>query len=132
MRWDAGGPNDDVEDRRGETPSRGGFGLGGGGFPLPIGRLGIGGVLLVLVASYFLGVNPLTLLGGGGGGGSLPVPQAAPASGGPVQETAAERALVGQQSWVIKHAQDFWTGVFQQSGQPYQRAKLVLFRDAVN
>lgn len=126
MRWDAGGPNSDVEDRRGETPMRGGR---MGGFPLPVGRMGIGGIILVLIASAVFGINPLTLLGGGG---VVAPPQASsPASRGPVQETAAEREMVGQQSWVIRHAQDFWTQTFQQSGQPYQRAKLVLFRDAV-
>lgn len=126
MRWDAGGPNNDVEDRRGESAGRGGGGIGG--FPLPVGRMGIGGIVLVLIASAVLGVNPLTLLNGGGG--ALPAPASAPASG-PVQETAAEREMVGQQSWVIRHAQDFWTQKFQEAGQPYQRAKLVLFRNAV-
>ncbi len=125
MRWDAGGPNDDVEDRRGQRASGGGR----GGLPLVGGRLGIGGIVLVLIVSAVFGVNPLTLLGGAGGAGG-PAPSAVPA--GPVRETAAERELVGQQSWVIRHAQDFWTRTFEASRQPYQRAKLVLFRDAVD
>ena len=40
---------------------------GGGAVRLP--RLGLGGILILLVISYFLGINPLALLGGGLGGG---------------------------------------------------------------
>ena len=125
MRWDAGGPNDDVEDRRGQSAGR-----GGGGLPLGGGRLGLGGIVLVLIVSVVFGVNPLTLLGGAGGGGLAVPPAGAPSR--PVQESADERALVGQQRWVIGHAQDFWTRTFAEANRPYQRAKLVLFRDAVD
>jgi predicted metalloprotease len=67
MRLDDFDPNDiDVEDQRGG----GGFGGflpgGGGGMPLFGGRLGCGGIALVLVLALVFGVNPLSLLGGGG------------------------------------------------------------------
>ena len=42
MRWTPGASRENVEDRRGQRGGRGGFGL-------PIGRLGIGGFLLLLV-----------------------------------------------------------------------------------
>ena len=58
-----------VEDRRDEV-GRGGFGVGRG--------VGIGTVLLVLAASYFLGLDPSVMLGLFTGGGS-PAPQSAPA-----------------------------------------------------
>ena len=56
--------SDNVEDVRGSS---------GGGFG---GRtIGIGGVVIALVASYFLGVDPSVLLGMMGGGGESPTAQ---------------------------------------------------------
>ena len=62
---------------------------GGGSGPrlsLPGGRLGLGTVAIALVASYFLGVNPMTVLnllsgapGQSGGEVQRPEPSAAPA-----------------------------------------------------
>ncbi|MCU0626902.1 MAG: neutral zinc metallopeptidase [Gemmatimonadaceae bacterium] len=115
-----------MEDRRGDSVGRG----GGGGLSLGGGRLGIGGIVLVLIVSALFGVDPRTLLNGGGGTGAVVPATRAPA--GPVQESAAERELVGQQSWVIRHAQDFWTRTFTDANRPYARATLVLFRDAVD
>src|SRR5262245_29568918 len=61
MRWEDSRESENVEDRRGDG---GGFG-GGGGFPLPIGGgLGIGGLIVVGVIAYALGINPLALLQG--------------------------------------------------------------------
>jgi len=54
MKLDDGRRSDNVDDERGAG------GGSGGGYGL---HLGIGGTLLVLVAGYFLGVNPMTLLG---------------------------------------------------------------------
>ena len=54
MRMDDERESDNIEDRRG-----GGFG-GGGGLRLGGGRLGLGTIAIALVASYFLGINPLT------------------------------------------------------------------------
>jgi Predicted metalloprotease len=51
MRWEGQRESDNVEDRRGMGPAR----IGGGG-------LGLGGLVLVLVVSYFTGINPLTLI----------------------------------------------------------------------
>ena len=55
MRMDDHRNSDNVEDRRGS-------GFGGGGLRLGGGRLGLGSIVIALVASYFLGVNPLTVL----------------------------------------------------------------------
>ncbi len=83
-----------------------------------------------LIVSAVFGIDPRTQLGGGGGMVEPP-PASAPASNDPIDETAAERELAGEQRWVIRHAQDFWTQTFRQGGQRYQRARRVLFRDAV-
>ena len=51
MRWEGQRESDNVEDRRGMAPAR----IGGG-------KLGVGGIVLVLAVSYFTGINPLTLI----------------------------------------------------------------------
>ena len=67
MRLDDARQSENVEDRRG---------MGGRGFrPGGAGGLGIGGVILLLVVSYFLGVDPSQLLNDSGvsTGGAPPV-----------------------------------------------------------
>ena len=54
MRWQGNRESDNVEDRRDD-------GGGGGGIGLP--HIGIGGLVLVLLGSWFFHVNPLTVLG---------------------------------------------------------------------
>jgi uncharacterized protein len=133
MKWRPGGRSTDVEDRR---ASGGGFG-GGGGLPIPMGRLGGGGIgtIIVLVIIY------LVFLKGGGGGGGFDVP--APGSafpqvpqtgtgGGSVPGSPDEERQVDFVSFVLDDAQGFWRQEFQAAGKPYQRAKLVLFRNQVS
>ena len=62
MRMDDYRNSDNVEDRRGSS-------MGGGGVRLGGGRLGLGTIAIALVASYFLGVNPLTVINMLAGGG---------------------------------------------------------------
>ena len=54
-----------IEDRRAETEGGGGggFGFGGGGIPIPVGRMGLGGTVLLLILSLVFGRN---FVGGGG------------------------------------------------------------------
>lgn len=116
MRLDDQRDSDNVEDRRGEGPG-GGFSIGGGG-------LGIGSIVIALVASYFLGVNPLTVLG------LLqenpaPVSHSAPAHKPPAEDQMAR--FVGK---VLASTEDTWQAVFRDSGKQYQDPKLVLFSGA--
>src|ERR1700750_2099238 len=61
MRWNDFRRSDNIEDRRGED---GPVGSGGGiGFPIRGGHLGVGAIIILLLISCFLGINPLTLLG---------------------------------------------------------------------
>jgi hypothetical protein len=109
MRLDDERDSDNVEDRRG---SGGGFSIGGG-------HIGIGGIVLALVVSYFTGINPMTLLGLTGG--SPPV-ASAPAHRPPADDQSARFV-----SKVLASTEDVWTQVFQENGKTYHDPKLVLF-----
>jgi uncharacterized protein len=132
MRWRPGKRSADLEDRRGA-----GGGFGGRGMPIPIGRLGGGGIgtILLLVVVYLL-----FLRGGGGDGGfNVPDPTSAfpqvPQTGtgsGSVPGSPDEEKEVQFVSFVLDDAQGFWGEEFAAAGTSYQRAKLVLFRDQVN
>lgn len=119
MRLDDFRASGNVEDRRGG--GGGGFGGGGGG------RLGIVGILIALVVSYFTGINPALLIGGfehlaGGGAG---VQQ---------QRPSGQRAVPGDAvgvfvAKVLGETENAWTELFQQqlNAQQYARPRLVLF-----
>ena len=107
MRWTPGDRSPDLEDRRGQR-----F----GGF----GRLGIGGIVILLVLSLVFKRDFFSLVSGG---------DAAPS--GAVATTPEEEHLVDFVSFVFDTAQRTWTRVLAQRGVRYHDAKLVLFRDAV-
>lgn len=111
MRWDPGQRSENLEDRRGQR-------FGGMG----IGRLGLGGVVILLVLSLIFKRDFFSLISGG-------TTEAAPS--GPVAATPEEEHLVDFVSFVFDTAQSTWTKVLTQRGAHYQAAKLVLFRDAV-
>jgi hypothetical protein len=117
MRMDDQRESDNLEDRRG-----GGFG-GGGGLRLGGGRLGIGTIVIALVASYFLGINPLTVLSMLSGGGMPTVEQSAP----PAHKPPADDQMAKFVSKVLASTEDTWNEVFRASGKQYVEPKLVLF-----
>ena len=107
MRIDDYRDSDNVEDRRG-----GGFGAGG---------VGIGGVVLALVISYFTGINPLTLLGIME---QTPLAQhTAPAAHKPPADDHSARFV----SKVLASTEDVWTTTLRENGKQYEAPKLVLF-----
>lgn len=108
MRWEGDRQSNNVEDRRG---ARGGFGLGGR-------SVGIGTLVIALVASYFLGVSPTTILGLLSGG----VPQQATQQTGPVNDREGQFV-----STTLAYTEDAWSQMFQEQGAQYQPARLVLF-----
>jgi predicted metalloprotease len=115
MKWEGHRESDNVEDAR----SGGRRGIG-----LPIGGrgLGLGGIVVALLASWVLGVNPLTMLGLLDGGGGATMPQQAPETSRPQDE--AGRFV----SVVLADTEDVWGAYFQRSGQQYPAPRLVLFR----
>ena len=119
MRMDEQRESDNIEDRRG-----GGFG-GGGGLRLGGGRLGLGTIAIALVASYFLGINPLTVLSMLSGGGGMPtVEQSAPPPAHKPPPTDETAVFVSK---VLASTEDTWNEVFRASGRQYEEPKLVLF-----
>jgi uncharacterized protein len=131
MRWQGRRQSSNIEDRR-DDGGVGGFGGGAGpriGMSMPGGRRGgglsIGAVVIVLVVSWFLGVNPLTLLsglqGGDTGGSSFGTQQTAGQTGTPSDEAGQFVAAV------LADTEDAWTQIFADGGNRYQVPTLVLF-----
>ena len=120
MKWEGNRQSDNVEDRR-DDGSGGGFRAGGGG-----GRsVGLGTIVIALVAGWALGINPLTILGVLDGSDMAPVSQQAPA-----QRPQSDDRMAQFVSTVLADTEDVWKDVFKQGGAQYQEPKLVLFRGA--
>ncbi|MFY9722944.1 MAG: neutral zinc metallopeptidase [Azonexus sp.] len=120
MRMDDQRESDNLEDRRGSN-----YGGGGGGLRLGGGRLGLGTIAIALVASYFLGINPLTVLSMLSGGGGMPaIEQSAPP---PAHKPPPNDETAIFVSKVLASTEDTWNEVFRASGRQYEEPKLVLF-----
>jgi predicted metalloprotease len=116
MRTD-GRESDNVEDRRGQSGGRGGIRMGRGG-------LGVGTIVVALVASYFLGIDPrlvMGVLGGMDGGAPAQVQAPAEPAGKPSDELGRFVAVV------LADTEDTWRALFREAGGTYQEPKLVLF-----
>jgi uncharacterized protein len=116
MKWEGQRQSENVEDRR---SGGGGFGLGGGR------SIGLGSIVVALVAGWIFGINPLTILGVIDGGGA-PTSQQAPA-----QRPPANDAMAAFVSTVLADTEDVWGAVMKNGGSAYREPKLVLFRGAV-
>jgi uncharacterized protein len=115
MRIDDERESSNVEDRRGG---------GGGGGMGRAGGLGIGTVLIALVASYFLGIDPRALLGVAESVQSVPQQQ----QGRPVDPaTDPDAKLKSEMGKILKKTEDTWGALFQQMGAQYKAPKLVLY-----
>ncbi|TBU90994.1 KPN_02809 family neutral zinc metallopeptidase [Stutzerimonas kirkiae] len=118
MRWKRARRSDNVVDAR----------SGGGSRGLSGGRLGLGGIALVVVLGLLMGQDPLQILGQLAGqmeaGSGTTQQQSAPASSEDPQVDFV-RAILGD-------TEDTWRTIFQQAGQQYRDPKLVLFRNGVN
>jgi uncharacterized protein len=113
MRLDDESESSNVEDRRG-----GGSGWGGGGR----GGLGVGSLVLALVASYFLGIDPSTVLGI-----ISSVTSQAPQVVAPAHKPPANDEMARFVSKVLGSTETTWHTVFREGGSTYQEPKLVLF-----
>ncbi|HPI61967.1 neutral zinc metallopeptidase [Zoogloea sp.] len=116
MRFDNSRESENVEDRRG--------GGGGGGRGLPMGGkgIGLGTIVLALVAMYF-GVDPSIVLNQAV---ESPAPSAASRPAGPPANDAESKFI----RHVLAETEDTWQQVFRQSGKQYVEPTLVLFSGA--
>ena len=112
MDWQRMRRSQNVEYRRGHR----GFGGRAG--------LGFGGLIVVLVLSWLMGVNPLYLLSMLQEGGEGPPAQIQTEPPANDRNTDFVRAILGD-------TEDTWNTLFQRSGQSYEEPKLVLFNGAV-
>ena len=123
MKWEGQRQSENVEDRRDGGGGGGGFRFGGGR------GIGLGSIVIALVAGWIFGINPLTLLGVlGGGGGAIEAPSAQQS---PAQKPPATDAMATFVSTVLADTEDVWGAVMKSSGTAYREPKLVLFRGAV-
>ena len=141
MRWRNMRRSTKVRDLRRATRSPGG--MGGARMRIPSGRrvripsggsragggLGLGGLLVVVVIAWALGINPLTLLTGSGGGtGQFQAPtqqRAEPFNPGADDEVADMAARV------LGDTEDVWTTAFEERGMRYEAPTLTLFSGQV-
>jgi len=112
MKWEGNRESENVEDVR----------SGGGGFHFGGRGIGLGTIVIALVAGWIFGINPLTLLGVLSSDGG-PTTQQVPAAKPPADDRMARFVSV-----VLADTEDVWRQQFQQSGQAYREPKLVLFR----
>jgi uncharacterized protein len=123
MKWEGHRQSDNVEDRRAQG------GGGGGGFSrLGGGRgVGLGTIVIALIAGWIFGINPLTVLGVLGGG--APAIEARQ-SQGPAHRPPANDAMATFVSTVLADTEDVWGAVMKGGGAAYRQPTLVLFRGA--
>src|SRR5215203_3280130 len=127
MRLDDMPESGNVEDRRGDG---GGFGGGGGGLPIGSGGLGIGGMVVLGLIGWALGIDPWMLIQGAnvviGDRGGYEQTQRAPQdtarrTGAPADDTGKFVARVLGSTEVV------WKDIFSKEGQTYRAPKLVMF-----
>jgi predicted metalloprotease len=126
MRWQGNRESDNVEDMRDDP---GGGGGGGPGLSFGGRGIGLGSIAVALVASYFLGVSPVTVLNLLSGGGGVPT-QSHPSA--PRQaHTPANDEQTRFVRTVLADTEDVWRDLFKQAGGSYRDPKLVLFRGSI-
>jgi len=109
--------SENVEDRRGQRSSAAG-----------LGGLGIGGIIIAALVTWFMGGNPLDVL------------QNVDTSGLNVQEqaeggrefTEEEQELAKFSKQILAGTEDVWTKEFEKMGRTYQPPKMVLYTGATS
>jgi len=122
MKLDGSRESDNVEDARAGGGGGGGISFGGSR------GVGLGGIVVALVAGWIFGINPLTILGlMDGSGGGAPAVQQGPATKPPSNDP--EALFVSK---VLGDTEDVWRAQFKQLGSTYREPKLVLFRGSTS
>lgn len=127
MRLDDEEQSGNIEDRR---SSGGGFGFprgGRGGRRVRIGGkrggFGIGTIIIMAIAYFVFGVNPMEMLNGGGGSFTQQAPQQ-PQSPQTKAQNDEMKVFVSK---VLHTTETTWVKVFREQGKTYEKPRLVLF-----
>nr|WP_316641017.1 neutral zinc metallopeptidase [uncultured Roseateles sp.] len=131
MKWEGNRQSDNVEDMRDGEGSGGGS--AGGGFSVGGRGLGVGGIVVALLASWMFGINPLTvlnLLGGVEGGVTTQSGQSAQVPR-PAPRASANDTMTQFVRTVLADTEDVWREQFRLAGGTYRDPKLALFRGSV-
>jgi predicted metalloprotease len=149
MRWRGRKQSTNVSDQRGQDSSGGTFRMPGssrdGGFQIPRGRttkragggLGCGTMAVIGIVLYFLGVNPMTILGqlGGGLGSGLDTSIAPNTARKPIERNSTRQRNNDEESQfvstILGSTEEIWTGIFKAYGKRYPKPELVLFSGKV-
>ncbi len=114
MKWEGNRQSNHIEDRRGSGMAK-------------AGGIGIGTIVLGLIASYVLGVNPQTAIqvisGVQGGMGQGQTQGQVPNAATQDRQTAFVRTVVAD-------TEDVWQKIFNQHGARYQEPTMVLYAGA--
>src|SRR5262245_50492671 len=129
MRWDELPQSDNIEDRRGDGGYSGG---GGGGFPMGGGGLGIGGVIVLGLIGWALGIDPRLLISGAeiitGGSSSQYEQPYRPANPNARQQSGIPADDSGKFiAAVLGSADAIWKDIFTKEGLTYRSPRLVMF-----
>ena len=134
MLWKGRRQSGNIEDRRGMGGGMrfpgglGGLGGGLGRSRMRGGGLGIGGIIILFIIAWLLGINPLALLSGdlgsmtGPGGGYVEEQTAGGTFSSPQEEELKEFVSV-----VLADTEDTWNQLLPEIGAQYREPKLVLF-----
>ncbi len=117
MRWQDAEQSSNVDDVRGRR-------FGGGGMPVRLGGMSLGGLVAIMAITYLLGGDPLAVLTGG-----VPTETAAPGPGdsAPIDDEGSRFVKT-----MLKSTEVVWGTVFRdQLGRSYSEPRLVMFSDAV-
>lgn len=117
MKWEGNRQSENVEDARGSGRGGGGMRVGGRG-------VGLGTLVIALLAGWAFGINPLTVLGVLEGV-APPMAQQAPAPATAPPQGDRMAAFV---STVLADTEDVWREQFRRMGAEYSEPKLRLFR----
>ena len=109
MRWKGRRKSSNIEDRRGKAPRR----MLGGGI----------GTIVILLAVYFLGGDPIDLLN------TMQIDNSSPTT--TYEGTAEENELAEFVSVGLAETEDVWTKLFRERGTNYTYPKLVLYNGSV-
>lgn len=128
MRLDDEQESTSFEDRSSGGGGRGfGFPMGGGGLNLGGGKIGCGGLVILIIIALVFGLDSF-------GGGQLSTPAPQPQTQAPSAQAGPDGSTIDPQlrSTILKvlgSTERRWSDIFQANGQSYEKPVLVFYTD---